>query len=106
MLWAVVCGENKTIDLLSKNSTFSLKCFLEDYKDRNKKFNKWTKVAETLQSEIAQVTVTFSGLQRRRNSSLRKHPERHIGIFSNFEKRLSLLYAEVMTNVVIFRIRV
>ena len=27
MLWTVVCGGNKTIDLLSRNSTFSLECF-------------------------------------------------------------------------------
>ena len=46
-----------------------------------KKFNEWTKAAENLQSELAQVTVTFSGLQRTRNSSMRKHYERHIGIF-------------------------
>ena len=59
MLWTIDGGGNKTINLLSKNSIFSLKCFLEDYKDRNKKFNKWTKVAETLQLEMAQVTVTF-----------------------------------------------
>ena len=65
MLWTVDCGGNETINLLSKNSTFSLECFLEDYKNRNKKFNEWTKVAETLQSEIAQATsVTYSGLQR------------------------------------------
>ena len=38
--------------------------FLEDNQDRNKKLNEWTKVAEPLQSEIAQVTVTFSSLQR------------------------------------------
>ena len=81
MLWTIDCGGNKTINFLSENSIFSLECFLEDYKDRNKKFNEWTKVAETLQSEIAQVTVTSSGLQRPRNSSIRKHHERHIGIF-------------------------
>ena len=63
MLWTIDCGGNKTINLLIKNSIFSLECFLEDYKDRNKKFNSWTKVAETLQSELAQVTVIFSGLQ-------------------------------------------
>ena len=77
--------------MLSKNSTFSLESFLEDYKDRNKKFYELTKVAETLQSEI----VTFSGLQRTRNSSMRKHYERCIGIFSNSQKRLSLLPAQV-----------
>ena len=49
---------------LQKNSTFSLKHFLEDYKDPQKKFDEWTKVAETLQLEVTQVTVTFSGLQR------------------------------------------
>ena len=81
MLCTIDCGGSKTINLTSKNSTFSLECFLEDYKDRNKKFNEWTKVAETLQSEIAQVTVAFSGLQRTPNSSMRKHYERHIGIF-------------------------
>ena len=32
MLWIVVCGRNKTLDLLSKNLTFFLKCFLEDIK--------------------------------------------------------------------------
>ena len=70
--------------------------FLEDYKDRNKKFNEWTNVAETLRSEIAQVTaLTFSGLQRTRNPSMSKHHERHIGIFSNSEKRFSLLHAQV-----------
>ena len=56
-----------------KNSTFSLECFLEHYKKRNKKFKEGAKVAETLQSEIAQVTVTFFGLQRKRYSSMRKH---------------------------------
>ena len=70
--------------------------FLEDYKDRNTKFNEWTKVAETLQSKIIQVTsVTFFGLQCTRNSSIRKHYERHIGICSNSQKRLSLLHAQV-----------
>ena len=67
-------------------------------------------MAETLPSEIAQVTsVTFSGLQRKRNLSFRKHHERHIGIFSNFEKRLSLLHAiktKLMANVLILCIRV
>ena len=95
MLWTIDCGGSKTINLLIKNSTFSLECFLKDYKDRNKKFNEWTKIAETLQSEIAQVTVTFSGLQRMRNSSMRKHYEKHISIFSNSQKRLSLLRAQV-----------
>ena len=95
MLWTLDCGGNKTINLLSKNSTFSLKCVLEDYKDCNKKFNERTKVAETLQSEIAQVTVTFSDLQSTRNSRMRKRYERHIGIFSNSQKRLSLLHAQV-----------
>ena len=36
MLWTVVCEGNKTIDLLSRNSTSSLECFLKDNKDRNK----------------------------------------------------------------------
>ena len=58
-------------------------------------FNEWTKVTETLQSEIAQVTVTFFGLQRTQNSSMRKHYERHVGIFSNSQKPLSLLHAQV-----------
>ena len=58
MFWTINSGGNKTINLLVKILTFSLECFLEDYKDRNKKFNKWTKVAGTLQSEIAQVTRT------------------------------------------------
>ena len=84
ILWTIDCGENKTINLLIKNSTFSLECFLEDYKDRYKKFNEWTKVGERMQSEIAQVTVTFFGLQRPPNSSMRKHHQRHIGIFSNY----------------------
>ena len=52
MLWTIDCGGNKTINLLSKNLTFSLECFLNDYKDRNKKFIEWIKVAETLQSKI------------------------------------------------------
>ena len=96
MLWTVIFRGNKTVDLLSGNSTFSLECLLIDNKDRNKKFNEWTKVAETLQSEIAQVTsVTFSGLQRTRNSNMRGHHERHIDIFSNSEKHLSLLHAQV-----------
>ena len=58
-------------------------------------FNEWTKVVETLQSGIAQVTQTFSGMQRARNSSMRKHHESHICIFSNSEKRLLLLHAQV-----------
>ena len=37
----------------------------------------------------------FSGLQRTRSSSICKHPERHIGNFSNSEKRLLLLHAQV-----------
>ena len=82
MLWTVDCGGSKTIDLISKSSTFSLECFLEDCKDRKKKFNEGTKVAEPLQSEIEQVTATFSGLQRTRKSSARKHHKKHIGIFS------------------------
>ena len=73
ILWTVACEGNKAIDLLSRNLTFSLKCFVEYNKDRNKKFNEWTKAAETLQSEIAQDTVTFSALQRERNLSMRKH---------------------------------
>ena len=58
-----------------------------------------------LQLEIAQVTIAFSGFQRTRNSSMRKHNQRHIGIFSNSQKRLSLLHAQVVTNVLILRIR-
>ena len=95
MLRTIDCEGNKTINFLIKNSTFSLKCFLKDYKYRNKRFNEWTKVAETLESEIVQVTVTFSGLQRKRNSSMRKHYEKHIGISSNSQKRLLLLHAQV-----------
>ena len=38
MLWTVVCEGNKTIDLLRRYLTFSLKCFLEDDKDCNKMF--------------------------------------------------------------------
>ena len=49
MLWTVICGGGKTIDLLSRNLTFFLECFLEDYNDRNKKFNERTKAVETLQ---------------------------------------------------------
>ena len=75
MLCITDCRENKTLNFLSKNST--------------------AKVAETLQSEISQVAVTFSGLQRTRNSSIRKHHERHIGILSNSQKHLSLLHAQV-----------
>ena len=33
-------------------------------------FNEWTNTAGTLPSEIAQVTVTFSSLQRTRSSSM------------------------------------
>ena len=95
MLWTIDCRENKTINLQSKNSRTSLECFLEDYKECNKKFNEWTKVTETLQSEIAQVTVTFFGLQRTQNSSMRNHYERHVGIFSNSQKPLSLLHTQV-----------
>ena len=73
MLWTVDRGENKTINLLSKNSTFSLECFLEDYKNCHKKFYECTKAAEKLHSAIAQVAVTFSGFQRTRNSTMRKH---------------------------------
>ena len=73
MFWAIVCGENKIL-FCSVEILHSLwNVFLEDNKDRNKKFNKSTQAAETLQSEIAQVAVTFSGLQRPRNSSIRKH---------------------------------
>ena len=75
MLWTIDWRGNKTINLQSKKSRFSLECFLENCKECNKKFNEWTKVAETLQSEIAQVTVTFFGLQRTQNSSMRKHYE-------------------------------
>ena len=39
MLWTVVCGGNRTTDLLSRNLTFFLERFLKDNKDRNKKFN-------------------------------------------------------------------
>ena len=46
--------------------------------------------------KLAQVTsVTFSGLERKRNSSIRKHHEGHVGIFSDSEKRLLLLRAHV-----------
>ena len=108
MLWTVDCGGNKIINLLSKNSTFSPECFLEDYKNLKKKFNDWTKVAETLQPEIAQVTsVTFSALQHARNSSIRKHHERNIGIFFLVLKNvLHCCMLKSMTNVLILRIRV
>ena len=80
--------------------------FLEDYKDRNKKFNEWTKVAETLQIEIPQVTVAFSGLQRTRNSSIRKHYERHIGIFFLILKNVfPCCMLKFMTYVLILCIR-
>ena len=95
MVWTIDCGGNETIKLLNKNSTFFLEYFLEDYTDCNKKFNEWTKVAETLQSEVAQVMETFSGMQRTRNSSMNKHHERHIAIFYNSEKHLSLPHAQV-----------
>ena len=36
MLWTIDRGGNKTINLLSKNSAFSLECFLEDYRNRKK----------------------------------------------------------------------
>ena len=36
MLWTVDYGGNTTINLLSKNLTFSLECFLEDNKDHKK----------------------------------------------------------------------
>ena len=39
MLWAIDCGRNKTINLLIITSTFSLECFSDDYKDRNKRVN-------------------------------------------------------------------
>ena len=46
--------------------------------------------------KLAQVTsTTFSGLQRMRNSSIRNNHERHIGIYSDPEKRLSLPHAQV-----------
>ena len=105
MPWTVDCGGSKTINLLIKNSTFSLECFLEDYKDRNKKFNEWRELAQTLQPEIAQVTVTFSGLQRTRNSSMRKHYQRHIGIFLILKNVFRCFAVKLMTNVLIFRIR-
>ena len=55
MLWTIDCERSKPINLLIKNSTIFLECFLKDYKDRSKRFNEWTKVTERLQSEIAQV---------------------------------------------------
>ena len=36
MLWIIDGGGNNTINFLIKNSRFSLECFLEEYKDRNK----------------------------------------------------------------------
>ena len=81
--------------------------FLEDYKDRNKKFNNWTKVAETLQLEIAQVIVIFSGLQHTCCSSMRKHYERHIGTFFLILKNVfRCCMLKLVTNVLILRIRV
>ena len=106
MLWTIDCKENKTINFLIKNSTFSLERFLEDYKDRNKKFNKRTKVAETLQLQIAQVTVTFFGLQRMRNLSMRKHYKRHIDIFFLILKNVFICcMLKLTTNVLILCIR-
>ena len=101
MLWTVVFGGNKTIDLLSRNSTFTLKCFLEDYKDRNKKFNEWTKAAETLQSEIAQVMVTFSRLQRTRNSSMRNHSLDLLVLFLILKNAFRYWMLKLMANVLI-----
>ena len=74
MLWTVVCGGYKTIDLQIeiRHSLWNLFRRLQ-YKDRNKKSKEWTKAAETLQSKIAQVAVTFSDLQCTRNLSMRKH---------------------------------
>ena len=99
------CEGNKTINLLSKNSTLSLECFSKDYEDRNKKFNEWTKVADTLQSETAQIAVTFSALQRTRNSIIRRHYERHIGIFLILKNVFRCCMLKLMTNVLILRVR-
>ena len=49
---------------------------------------------------------TFSHLQRTRNSGMRKHHYRYTGIFSNSEKRFSLLHAQVNGKCLILRIRV
>ena len=98
MLWTINCGGSKTINLLSKNSTFSLECFLEDYKDCNKKFNAWTKAAETLQSEIAQVTEhSLACNVRKIQACVRIMKDIYIGTFStcNSQKSLSLLHAQV-----------
>ena len=80
--------------------------FFEHYKNRNKKFNEWAKVPEPLQLEIARVTVTFSGLQRTQNSSMRKHHKRHSDIFSNSENVFLYCMFKLMANVLIFHIRV
>ena len=53
MLWTAVCGVNKTTDLPSRYSTFSLQCFLEDNRDCNKKFNEWTKAADTIRDSTS-----------------------------------------------------
>ena len=44
---------------------------------------------------MAQVTVMFSDLQHTQNSSMRKRYEKRVSIFSNFQKPLSLLHAQV-----------
>ena len=97
MLWTIDCGGNKTINLLIKNSTFSLECFLEDYKDRNKKFNELTKVAETLQSEIAQVAATIQACV-----SIMKDVLVFFLILKNVFRCCML---KLMTNILILRIR-
>ena len=95
MLWTVVFRGSKTIDLLSRKLTSSLAgFFFKDCKDCNKKFNEWTKEAETLKSETAQVTATFSGTNDG-DILLHEHHKRHIGIFFYSQKPLSLLHAQI-----------
>ena len=81
MLWTVDCGETKPLICLVKARHSLWNVFWKTVKTA-KKFNQGTKVVETLQSEIAQVTATFSGLQRTRKSGTRKYHKKHIGIFS------------------------
>ena len=92
ILWTVVCERNKNVDLVSRNSTFFLECFLEDNEDRNKKFDEWTKAAEMLQSEIAQVTKYSLACNVREIQACVSTIKRYIGIFSNYDKRFSLLH--------------
>ena len=62
----------------------------------NKDYFNFQLLKKSYIEKLAQVTsVAFSGLQRTQNSSMRKPHERHISIFSDSGKRLSLLRAHV-----------